>query len=193
MSEQYEHLRALTSPIVAVTTRRGDEHNGLIINSAQRASLSPVKLRLLIIIHKFNHSHDMIFESGAFTAHVLEAGQMDLVVRLGCASGRDFDKLAGLAQREGTTGTRILEDCRSYFECEVVNAMDTGASTVFLGAVVTAGSSGRGEIMTSAHVRAGVPIENQAQYESDLRRGQEFSTEMADRMRALVWPGLPRD
>ena len=47
MSGSYELLRALVSPIVAVTTRCGEELNGLIVNSALRASLSPEKLRRL--------------------------------------------------------------------------------------------------------------------------------------------------
>ena len=193
MSGSYELLRALVSPIVAVTTRRGEELNGLIVNSALRASLSPEKLRLSIIVHKFNHSHDMIFESGVFTAHILEAQQMDLVVRLGCASGRDGDKLDGLPYRLGATGAPILDDCYAYFECRVVNAMDTGGSTFFLGAAESAGGDGSGEVMTSKHVRTGVPIENQEQYEEDLARGQRFATEMADRMRALHWRDLPRE
>jgi flavin reductase (DIM6/NTAB) family NADH-FMN oxidoreductase RutF len=193
VSREYELLRALVSPIVAVTTCRGSERNGLIVNSALRASLSPEKLRLSVIIHKFNHSHDMIFESGVFTAHVLEAQQMDLVVRLGCASGRDLDKLAGLPHRPGGTGAPILEDCHAYFECRVVNAMDTGPSTIFLGAVETAGGDGGGEVMTSRHVRTGLPVENQAQYEEELERAQRFATDMTERMRALVWRDLTRD
>jgi flavin reductase (DIM6/NTAB) family NADH-FMN oxidoreductase RutF len=191
VSGSYELLRALVSPIVAVTTRRGEELNGLIVNSALRASLSPEKLRLSIVVHKFNHSHDLIFDSGVFAAHILRAEQMDLVVRLGCASGRDGDKLSGLPYRLGATGAPILDDCYAYFECKVVNAMDTGGSTFFLGAVESAGGDGSGEIMTSKHVRTGVPIENQEQYEEELARGQRFATEMADRMRALRWRDLP--
>ena len=190
MSQHYELLRALTSPVVAVTTRRGDELNGLIVNSALRASLSPEKLRLSIIVHKFNHSHDMIFESGVFTAHILTADRMDLVIRLGCASGRDTDKMEGLAHRLGATGTPILDDCYAYFECHVVNAMDTGGSTIFLGAAGTAGGSGAGEVMTSRHVRDGLPAEYQARYDEELEQGQRFATEMADTMHALVWRGL---
>lgn len=190
MSRPYEFLRALTSPVVAITTRRGDELNGLIVNSALRASLSPEKLRLSIIVHKLNHSHDMIFESGVFTAHVLESDQMDLVVRLGCASGRDGDKMAGLRYRLGATGTPILERCHAHFECRVVNAMDTGPSTVFLGAVEASGGFGEGEVMTSRHVRTGIPSEQQARYEADLEHAQRVATEMADQLRPLVWRGL---
>jgi flavin reductase (DIM6/NTAB) family NADH-FMN oxidoreductase RutF len=190
LSEHYERLRVLVSPVVAITTRRGQELNGLIVNSALRASLSPEKLRLSIIVHKFNHSHDMIFESGVFTAHVLEANQMDLVVRLGCVSGRDVDKMAALSYRPGTTGAPILDDCYAFYECRVVNAMDTGASTIFLGAAESAGGTGRGEVMTAKHVRTGIPSEYQERYDADLARAQAVATEMLDGMRALVWRGL---
>lgn len=190
MSENYELLRALVSPVVAITCRRGHETNGLIVNSALRASLSPEKLRLSIIVHKFNHSHDMIFGSGLFTAHTLLAHQIDLVVQLGCRSGRDTAKLADVPHHPGVRGTPVLDVCRSYFECEVVNAMDTGGSTVFLGAVRAAGHVEDGEIMTSGHVRGGIPPEVEAAYADDLARGQQFATDMADTMAPLVWRGL---
>lgn len=190
MPEHYERMRALVSPVVAVTTHRDGELNGLIVNSALRASLSPENLRLSIIVHKFNHSHDMIFDSGLFTLHILRSDQMDVVVRLGCASGRDGDKLAELPHRIGSTGVPVLEDCSAYFESRVINAMDTGASTLFLGAVVAAGGTGQGEIMTAAHVRSGIPAEVQARYEAELEAGQRFATEMATKMQPLTWRDL---
>lgn len=190
LSEHYERMRALVSPVVAVTTRRDDERNGLIVNSALRASLSPEKLRLSIIVHKFNHSHDMIFDSGLFTLHILRSDQMDVVVRLGCASGRDGDKLAELPHRIGSTGVPVLEDCSAFLECRVINAMDTGASTFFLGAVAVADGTGKGEIMTAAHVRRGIPAEIQARYGAELEAGQRFATEMADKMQPLIWRDL---
>lgn len=190
MSEHYERLRTLVSPVVAVTTARDSELNGLIVNSALRASLSPEKMRLSIIVHKFNHSHDMIFDSGIFTAHILRSDQMDVVLRLGCASGRDGSKMKGLAYHLGKTGAPVLQGCYSYYECRVVNVMDTGGSTIFLGAVDSAGGSGAGEVMTAAHVRTGIPASYDAQYRADLERGQQFATEMADKMRPIVWRGL---
>jgi flavin reductase (DIM6/NTAB) family NADH-FMN oxidoreductase RutF len=193
LREQYERLRALVSPVVAVTTCRDGALNGLIVNSALRASLSPEKLRISIIVHKFNHSHDMIFDSGVFTAHLLRPSQISLVIRFGCASGRDGDKLTGLAYRLGRTGAPVLDECHTYYECRVVNAMDTGGSTIFLGAVDSAGGPGGPELMSSAHVRAGIPTDSGPQYQADLERGQRFATEMADRMRPLVWRDLVAD
>jgi flavin reductase (DIM6/NTAB) family NADH-FMN oxidoreductase RutF len=190
MSEHYERLRALSSPVVAITTTRGGELNGLIVNSALRASLSPEKMRISVIIHKFNYSHDMIFESGVFAAHMLRPDQIGIVLSLGCSSGRDGDKMAGLGYDMGETGAPLLRDCLGYYDCRVVNAMDTGGSTVFLGAVQAAGGDGAGEVMTTAHVRAGIPASYDARYKADLERGQQFATKMADEMRPIVWRGL---
>lgn len=190
MSEHYEKLRALVSPVVAVSTFRGDELNALIVNSALRASLSPVNMRLSIIVHKFNYSHDMIFESGVFTVHVLRSTEIDLVIRFGCASGRDTKKFEGLSYEFATTGAPILPDSYAYYECRVVNAMDTGGSTIFLGSAVSAGGTGQGEILTSAQMRGKIPVASQEQYQADLDAGQRFATERDQQMSAMVWRTL---
>jgi flavin reductase (DIM6/NTAB) family NADH-FMN oxidoreductase RutF len=184
----YEALRSLVSPIVLVTTSTGGEKNGLIVNSALRASLSPDKLRLSVIIHKFNHSHDLIVRAGVFAAHILRNDQIDMVVRFGTASGRDTDKFAGLDHRTGATGSPIVDDCFAVYDCRIVNAMDTGASTFFLGAVESTSGQMTGEPMSSQHVRQGMPSQYQESYEAELLAGQEFSTRMLDQMRPLGWP-----
>jgi flavin reductase (DIM6/NTAB) family NADH-FMN oxidoreductase RutF len=184
----YEALRSLVSPVVLVTTGAGEEKNGLIVNSALRASLSPEKLRLSVIVHKFNYSHDLIARTGVFAAHILRPDQIDLVIRFGTASGRDTDKFKGLDHRIGATGSPILDDCFAVYDCRIVNAMDTGASTFFLGAVEEAGGPMSGEVMTAQHVRHGIPSEHTKSYEADLLAGQEFSTRMLDTMRPRGWP-----
>src|SRR5581483_10673000 len=108
----YELLRNFTSPIVAVTAERGGKRNGMILDSAVRASIVPTLPRLSVYVHKFNYSHDMIFETG-----------------------RDGDKLAGIPHRLGVLGAPVLDDCYAHFECRVANVMDTGSSTCFLGDV----------------------------------------------------------
>ena len=134
-AETYELLRTLTSPVVAVTSRRGDKVNGLISDGAIRASIVPDVPRLGVFIHKFNFSHDLIWDAGAFGLHVLHTGQVDLVERLGFVSGRDKDKLAGVAHRLGPhTGAPILKNCYCWLECRVCNVMDTGSSRQWMAA-----------------------------------------------------------
>src|SRR6266516_4083056 len=66
----YQLLRNLTSPVVAITSMRGGTRNGMIADSAVRASIVPSIPRVSVYIHKFNYSHDLIFETGRFVLDV---------------------------------------------------------------------------------------------------------------------------
>ena len=192
MNETYQLLRTLTSPIAAITTKRGDELNGMIANSAMRASLSDVKARVSVYVHKFNYSHDTIFQTGEFVLHVLDKTQLDTVYALGFTSKRDADKMHAVRHTIGKLGLPVLDGCYGYFECRVVNIMDTGASTLFLGAVEHAGSGGGSEIMTAEYLRDAMPEEKKQAYLAGLEEAQAYSTRMADSMKAVIWRGLGR-
>src|SRR5262245_21521089 len=112
----YQLLRNLTSPVVAITCKRGDKGNGMISDAAVRASIVPAVPRVSVYIHKFNYSHDMIFETGRFAMHLLHTQQFDVVRRLGFFSGRDQDKLSGIPHHTGTLGVPVLDECFAHFE-----------------------------------------------------------------------------
>src|SRR5437762_11176511 len=120
----YQLLRNLTSPVVAVTSQRGGKKNGMILDSAVRASIVPTVPRLSVYIHKFNYSHDMVYETGRFVLHLLHTKQFDIVRRLGFVSGRERDKLAGIPYHDGVLGAPVLDACYAHFECKVANVMD---------------------------------------------------------------------
>ena len=186
----YTLLRNLTTPVVAITTTAGGVRNGLIVNSAQRASLVPAIPRLSLYISKINYSHDLVYTGGLFTLHLLRNDQWDLIWQLGLQSGRDTDKLDGLEIVEGKTGCPVLANCVAAFECRVVNAMDTGASTFFLGEVTNVIKGREGPLMTSEHFRAHMPPARQQEYEQNLAAAQarlEDLTRSIDRLK--VWPG----
>ena len=186
----YTLLRNLTSPVVAITTSAGGIRNGLIVNSAQRASLVPTIPRISIYISKINFTHDLIYKSGVFTLHLLRTDQWDVIYQLGFESGRDGDKLGAFALLQGTTGCPILQDCLAGFECEVVNAMDTGASTFFLGQVVHVHQGKEGSIMTSEFFREHLPVQRAAQYEANLKEaGAKLAVLTRQIDREKVWPG----
>src|SRR6184192_2507996 len=104
----YQLLRNLTSPVVAITSVRGGKENGMISDAAVRASIVPTVPRLSVYIHKFNYSHDMVYETGRFVLHLLRDDQFELIHRLGFRSGRARDKLAGVPHRTGTLGAPVL-------------------------------------------------------------------------------------
>jgi flavin reductase (DIM6/NTAB) family NADH-FMN oxidoreductase RutF len=189
-AETYELLRTLTSPVVGVTSRRGGKVNGLISDGAIRASIVPDVPRLGVFIHKFNFSHDMIWEAGAFGLHVLNTSQVDLVERLGFASGRDRDKLDGIPYAPGArTGAPILKDCFCWFECRVCNVMDTGSSTFFMGDVVAAGA-GSGEPMEPAFLRQHLTETMSREYADRLAAAQQAAREASKLMKKVAWRGL---
>src|SRR5690242_1534309 len=159
----YQLLRHLTSPVVAITSEREGKRNGMISDSAVRASIAPTVPRISVYIHKFNYSHDLIFDTGRFVLHLLRDDQFNLIHRLGFASGRTRDKLAGVPHHLGMLGAPVLDDCYAHFECRVANVMDTGSSTCFLGDVVGVGHGAAegptGTVMTAAHFRANMRAE----------------------------------
>jgi len=184
-AETYELLRTLTSPVVAVTSRRGDKRNGMISDGAVRASIVPDIPRLGVFIHKFNYSHDMIQETGRFCLHVLHAGQSGLVHRLGFFSGRDRDKLADVPHRLGPLDLPVLEDCYAWFACEVGNVMDTGSSTFFMGEVRWAGRGPGREVLEPAALRAGLPEDVIRDYLAKLGAAQDQARALSATMRSI--------
>lgn len=129
-------LSYLWTPLVAVTSADGGERSGQIAVSVHGASIVPQRPRLTAALWKRNMTHDLVQRSGVFAVHLLGEEQDEVVYRLGLYSGRDGDKLAGLVRGEGITGCPLLSDCLAVYECRVLNAMDGGDMTVFLGEVV---------------------------------------------------------
>ncbi len=189
----YQLLRNLTSPVVAITAERKGKKNGMISDAAVRASIVPSVPRVSVYIHKFNYSHDMIFETGRFGLHLLNTTQFDVVRRLGFFSGRDQDKLAGLPHHAGQTGVPVLDECFAHVECSVANVMDTGSSTLFLGDVVAvgcgaaAGLEPRGELLTASYFRAHMPAEWRTEYEAKLTDAQQVAAKLSGKIKPVVW------
>ena len=165
----------------------------MISDAAVRASIVPSVPRLSVYVHKFNYSHDMIFETGRFAMHLLHTKQFDIVRRLGFVSGRDRDKLAGLPHHRGVLGMPVLDECFAHFECSVVNAMDTGSSTLFLGDVVAVGCGAaaeiepRGELLTAGYFRTNMPAEWRVEYEAKLKEAQQVAAEMSKTITPVAW------
>jgi len=171
--DTYELLRQFASPVVAVTSAWRGRTNGMISDGAMRASISPNVPRLSVYIHKWHFSHDLIWNSGRLCIHLLHTGQMDLVHQLGFVSGRDEDKLARVPHREGETGVPVLEDCYAAFELRVINTMDAGYATHFLGHVDATHRGPGTELLTAPWFRAHIPESWQPEWLANYRRAQD--------------------
>ena len=147
----------LWSPIVAVTSTWNERSNVQIAVAVAAASIVPDKPRVLLQIYKTNLSHGMINHSHAFALNFLRPGQLELIKKFGFVSGRDQDKLADVAYSLGPSGSPLLEDCWGYLDCRVINAMDGGNMTCFLGQVVDGETLAEGEPLWWRDARRQLP------------------------------------
>jgi flavin reductase (DIM6/NTAB) family NADH-FMN oxidoreductase RutF len=184
----YELLRQLASPVVAVTSRLRGKPNGMILDSAIRASISPQVPRLSVYVHKWHLSHEYIWSTGLYCLHLLHRGQFGVIHQLGFSSGRERDKMAAVPHSYGGLDIPVLQECYAAFECRVVNTMDAGASTVFLADVV-ATHRGMGEnIMTAEHFRANLPEPWREEFGKNYRDAQERIAANST-IQLNPWPG----
>ena len=169
----YELMRQFVSPVVAITSAWEGRRNGMISDSVVRASISPNVPRLSVYIHKWHLSHDYIWNSGRLAIHLLHREQLPLVHTLGFRSGRDADKLAGVAHRPGVGGVPVLEDCVAAFELRVINTMDAGYATHFLGHIEATHRGRDAEVLTAAWFREHLPAAWQSEWQDNYRRAQD--------------------
>lgn len=189
--QAYDILRNLSSPIVALTCRREEKLNGMIANSAIRASIVPGRQRVASYVFKRHLTHEILAETGRYVLHLLSREQWDEIWALGFQSGRDADKLEGLEHRIGQeTGLPILTRCYAWMECQVANVMDAGASTFFMGDVVRLGRGSGREVMDSEHFRAHMPEDWREPYRKNLEAVQEWASDHEPAIRDGPWREL---
>lgn len=191
--EAYELLRALTSPLVAITVRRGDRLNGMVANSAIRASLVPGRLGVAFYVFKRHLTHRILADTGRFVLHILSREQWDEIWALGFRSGWEARKMEGLVHEPTEeTGLPVLTRCHTWLECRVANVMDAGPSTFFMGLVARIGRGTGEEVMDSAWFRANMPDEWRPVYEDKLGEAQLAAEAGLEEIDDRPWRELQR-
>lgn len=173
-------------PVIAVTTQCEGRDNGLIILSSSSGSVIPDAMRMSIMISKPNFTHDLVVKSGVFAMHMLRSGDADSLARsveivktLGGHSGRDGDKMGGLAIKRGVTGAPILVDALSVVECRVVKTLDCDEMTFFLGDVAGNEKLAKGLPLTVTQLWSALPAEWTHAYERRHTDGLQAQARIA--------------
>ena len=124
--------------IYIVSSKKEDQINGQIANTVFQITAEPATIA--VSINKKNFTHDFITQSKVFAVSVLEQEvDMKFIGRFGFKSGRDQDKFEGINYKIGVTGSPIImENTIAYLEAEVIQAIDVGTHTLFVGKVVEA-------------------------------------------------------
>lgn len=131
-------LHKLSYGVYVVTSGGEARCNGQIANAVMQVTSEPPTLA--VCINKQNFTHELIRESRVFTVSVLSKNTpLSLIGVFGFNCGRNMDKFKGVNYNIGKTGARIVVDYTvAYMEARVVNELDVGTHTVFIGEVVDA-------------------------------------------------------
>ncbi len=137
--------------LYVVCSRKGDRLNGQIANTVFQVTSEPPTIA--VSINKNNLTHEFIKESKVLAASVLSQDTpLSFIGHFGFKSGRDIDKLEGINYKIGETQAPVVTDnTLAYLEARIVQEVDAGTHTIFIGQLVGADVLKEGEPMTYAY------------------------------------------
>ena len=152
-------LWKLTYGMYLLTAQQDGRDNGCIINTAVQVAENPVRVSIAVI--QGGCTHDMVKATGRFTVTALSVdAPFELFRHFGMQSGRTVDKFTGRRDvARGENGLfHLTENACGHLECTVVQQVDLGSHTLFIGEV------------TQGAVLSDRPACSYAYYQSDIKR-----------------------
>jgi flavin reductase (DIM6/NTAB) family NADH-FMN oxidoreductase RutF/rubredoxin len=144
-------LQKLGYGLYVVCSRKEEKFNGQIANTLfQVCSEPPV---VAVAINRQNLTHEFIAQSKVFTGSILsQEAPLSFIGNFGFKSGRQLDKFKGVGYKLGETLVPIvLDHTLAYLEAKVVNQIEVGTHTIFLGEIVGGDVVKEGDPMTYAY------------------------------------------
>jgi len=123
--------------LYVVTSVKGNEKNGFIGNTVFQITSKPARMALGVSVD--NYTHDFIKESKSFAVSIInQEVDTNLIKTFGYMSGKDVDKFAEIEWKESENGLPLIcKDINATFECKVVEEVNFGSHTIFVGEVIS--------------------------------------------------------
>jgi flavin reductase (DIM6/NTAB) family NADH-FMN oxidoreductase RutF/rubredoxin len=149
----YKALYDLCYGLYIVSSCYEGRMNGQIANTVFQVSSQPV--RIAVCLNKENLTYEYVSKSGVFTVSVLDKSTpMSFIGLFGFKSGRDIDKLSQVSFKKGATGCPVVtENTLSVMEAKVIDRVDVGTHTLFVGEMISSEVLRQGTTLTYAHYR----------------------------------------
>lgn len=131
-------LYALSYGVFLLSTKSGEKANGCITNTCMQVANNPTRLAISVI--QSNYTCDLIKESGIFALSILDqTANFYTISHFGLQSGREVDKFKDMTLPKDTQGIPYLgwQAC-AVISCKVIDSMDLGSHTLFIGEVIDA-------------------------------------------------------
>lgn len=131
-----------------VCSKNGEKTNGQIANALFQVTSEPPTIA--VSINKQNLTHEYITKSKLFTVSILDKNTpLTLIGTFGFKSGRDIDKFKNINFKLSTTNVPIILDhTLGYLDADVIDTIDVGSHTIFIGKITDAAIFAQEAVMT---------------------------------------------
>jgi flavin reductase (DIM6/NTAB) family NADH-FMN oxidoreductase RutF len=137
-------LRKIPHGLYICGVKDDDNLNGFTVSWLMQSSFEPPLV--VNCIKRETGSHEMLKKNGVFSISFLENGQKDMAAKFFKPQSRVGNKFADVEFYEGeATGCPIISDSLGYIECKVVDSVEKGDHSVYVGEVIAAGIHRAGE------------------------------------------------
>ena len=107
------------------------------VNWVTQASFNPPLVAVGVKVDSFAHS--AIKEAGSFALNILGKKQNDIAFTFFKPQERADMSIGGQPFQKGVTGSPIFENLPAFVECRMVEVVEKGDHSIFVGEVVNAG------------------------------------------------------
>jgi flavin reductase (DIM6/NTAB) family NADH-FMN oxidoreductase RutF len=127
-------MRRLAAGVTIVATDGRGKPHGLTATAV--CSLSAEPPQLLVCVNRNSAPNAAIARAGRFSVNVLATRHKSLALRFAGATGvQGAERFAKGEWTAAKTGAPVLADAIAYFDCTLVDAIQSGTHTVFIGRV----------------------------------------------------------
>ncbi len=144
-------LHNLSYGMYVVSSCSGSKLNGQIANTVFQITSEPVTVA--ISINKQNLTHEYIESSRSFSISILdESAPLPFIGKFGFRSGKTEDKFKDTKFEISKSGCPIvLDHTIAYIEAKVIETLDYGTHTLFLGEMTDSKMLAPGKPMTYSY------------------------------------------
>ena len=177
-------LHKISYGLYVICSKNGEKMNGQIANALFQITAEPPTLA--VSINKQNLTHKYIEKSNFFTVSILsENTPMIFIGNFGFKSGRDIDKFKDFKYKLGKAKVPIvLDNTLACIEAKVIDKIDVGTHTIFIGKVEDAEILSEDKPMTYEYyhkVKGGVSPKTAPTYSSMVDKETKKEEEKMDK------------
>jgi flavin reductase (DIM6/NTAB) family NADH-FMN oxidoreductase RutF len=127
-------MRELAGAVAIVTAGVGQDRRGLTVTALCSLSVDPPSL--IVCVNKHTEGHKMILQYGSFCVNMAAAEHRAIADCFAGVTGcHGVERFAGSRWTTLVTGAPVLASAIAVLDCVVIDRLDRGSHTVFIGGV----------------------------------------------------------